>query len=88
MLYYNYITIFYFSAESSCIDLQHICFSLSQALNKIALIKAIINWVVNFITDYVAPWIIERGGWVSFICINYFHICEDILHWFKLRNEN
>jgi len=35
-------------------------------LNKIALIRAIINWVVNFITDYVAPWIIERGGWVSF----------------------
>ncbi|CAC5354874.1 BAX [Mytilus coruscus] len=34
-----------------------------KALNKIALIRAIINWVVNFITDYVAPWIIERGGW-------------------------
>ncbi|CAG2242767.1 BAX [Mytilus edulis] len=32
-----------------------------KALNKIALIRAIINWVVNFITDYVAPWIIERG---------------------------
>lgn len=23
------------------------------------------NWVVNFITDYVAGWIIDRGGWVS-----------------------
>ena len=34
-----------------------------KALNKIALIRAIINWVVNFITDYIAPWIIERGGW-------------------------
>nr|AYC76539.1 apoptotic regulator [Perna viridis] len=38
-----------------------------KALNKIALIRAIINWVVNFITDYVAPWIIERGGWDAIV---------------------
>lgn len=34
-----------------------------KALDKIPLIKAIINWVINFIVDQVAPWIIERGGW-------------------------
>lgn len=34
-----------------------------KALDKIPLIRAIINWVINFIVDTVAPWIIERGGW-------------------------
>jgi hypothetical protein len=39
--------------------------SLFQAINKVPLIRAIIDWVVAFIIDYVALWIIERGGWVS-----------------------
>ncbi|KAK3102144.1 hypothetical protein FSP39_009153 [Pinctada imbricata] len=38
-----------------------------KALSKINLIRAIINWIVNFITDYVAPWIIERGGWEAIV---------------------
>ena len=45
----------------------HRCFSFFQALDKIPLIRAIINWVINFIVETVAPWIIERGGWVSTI---------------------
>ncbi|KAH3887438.1 apoptosis regulator BAX-like [Dreissena polymorpha] len=34
-----------------------------KALDKVALIRAIINWVINFIVDKFAPWIISRGGW-------------------------
>ena len=48
----------------------HFLIFLFQALNRIPLIQAIINWVINFIVDTIAPWIIERGGWVSSI----FHI--------------
>jgi hypothetical protein len=35
-----------------------------QALDKIPLIRAIINLIVDFIRDKVAQWIIDRGGWV------------------------
>lgn len=38
-----------------------------KALSKINLIRSIVNWVVNFITDYVAGWIIDRGGWDAII---------------------
>ncbi|XP_069132743.1 apoptosis regulator BAX-like [Argopecten irradians] len=38
-----------------------------KALDKIALIRAIVNWVVNFIIENVAPWIIERGGWEAIV---------------------
>jgi len=36
-------------------------------MNNIPIIRSIVEWVVNFIIDYVAPWIIERGGWVSLL---------------------
>ncbi|KAJ8299711.1 hypothetical protein KUTeg_023771 [Tegillarca granosa] len=38
-----------------------------KAVDKIALIKAIINWVVNFIIENVASWIIDRGGWEAIV---------------------
>ncbi|KAL5006699.1 hypothetical protein ScPMuIL_015505 [Solemya velum] len=38
-----------------------------KALDRIPLIRAIINWVINFIVDKVAPWIIERGGWGAIV---------------------
>ncbi|XP_074659991.1 apoptosis regulator BAX-like isoform X2 [Tubulanus polymorphus] len=46
------VTLFYFAFKM-----------VRKALDKIPLIKAIIDWVVDFIIAYVAPWIIERGGW-------------------------
>ena len=38
---------------------------LLQALDRVPLIRAIINLIIEFIHDKVAHWIIERGGWVS-----------------------
>ncbi|KAL4224906.1 hypothetical protein ACF0H5_015602 [Mactra antiquata] len=46
------VTLFYFGYKMAL-----------KALDRIPLIKAIINWVINFIVDRFAPWIIERGGW-------------------------
>lgn len=46
------VALFYFGYKMAC-----------KALDKIPLIRAIINWVINFIVETVAPWIIERGGW-------------------------
>lgn len=34
-----------------------------KALDRIPLVRAIINLIVDFIHDHVANWIIERGGW-------------------------
>ncbi|XP_025086857.1 apoptosis regulator BAX-like [Pomacea canaliculata] len=34
-----------------------------KALDRIPLIRAIINLIMDFIRDRVAQWIIERGGW-------------------------
>lgn len=34
-----------------------------KALDRIPLMRAIINLIVDFIRDHVAAWIIERGGW-------------------------
>jgi len=30
------------------------------------MLRNIVEWVVQFIVERVAYWIIERGGWVSF----------------------
>ena len=38
---------------------------LFQALDRIPLIRATINVIVDFIRDRVARWIMERGGWVG-----------------------
>lgn len=32
-------------------------------LDQVSLLKTIIDWVVNFIVEKVAQWIIQRGGW-------------------------
>ncbi|XP_064635426.1 apoptosis regulator BAX-like isoform X2 [Lineus longissimus] len=37
--------------------------AFNKVADKVPLIRTIIDWVVCFIVDYVAPWIIERGGW-------------------------
>lgn len=43
----------------------------SQAIKKqVDIIKSIIRFVINFITDHIAAWIIERGGWVSCYLLN------------------
>ena len=36
-----------------------------QALDRIPLVRAIINLIVDFMREHVVKWIIERGGWVS-----------------------
>ncbi|CAH1785491.1 unnamed protein product [Owenia fusiformis] len=37
--------------------------AVRNSLNRIPLIRTIMEWVVHFIRDHVAAWIIERGGW-------------------------
>ncbi|ELU18007.1 hypothetical protein CAPTEDRAFT_135881, partial [Capitella teleta] len=32
-------------------------------LSTLPLLRGIVEWVVQFITDHVASWIISRGGW-------------------------
>ncbi|KAF6018430.1 BAX [Bugula neritina] len=34
-----------------------------KAISNVPIIRTIIEWVVKFIRDYVASWIISRGGW-------------------------
>ncbi|XP_067934291.1 apoptosis regulator BAX-like isoform X2 [Watersipora subatra] len=34
-----------------------------KALSNVSIIRTVIEWVVKFIRDYVAGWIISRGGW-------------------------
>ncbi|XP_076450976.1 apoptosis regulator BAX-like [Babylonia areolata] len=34
-----------------------------KALDRIPLIRAIVNLIIDFIRDKVAHWIVERGGW-------------------------
>ena len=51
----------------------NIVFNVSQALDRIPLIRAIINLIMDIIRDRVAQWIIERGGWVSFFAL--FSVC-------------
>lgn len=29
------------------------------------LVRSIVEWIVRFIIDYCATWILDRGGWVS-----------------------
>ena len=62
------------------------CIFIFQALDKIPLIRAIINWVINFIVDSVAPWIIERGGWVSFSFFSVYVVVVEL--WFKILVNN
>ncbi|KAI0213840.1 Apoptosis regulator BAX [Lamellibrachia satsuma] len=50
------VTLFYFAYKM-------IAKAIQQSLNTVPLIRSIVEWVVNFIIEYVAPWIIERGGW-------------------------
>ncbi|XP_041365419.1 apoptosis regulator BAX-like [Gigantopelta aegis] len=38
-----------------------------KALDRIPLIRATINVIVDFIRDKVARWIIERGGWEAIV---------------------
>lgn len=38
-----------------------------KALDKIPLVRTIINWVITFLVDKVAPWIIARGGWEAIV---------------------
>ncbi|XP_050409996.1 apoptosis regulator BAX [Patella vulgata] len=38
-----------------------------KALDRIPLIRAMINLVVDFIRDHVAGWIIGRGGWEAIV---------------------
>lgn len=38
-----------------------------KALDKIPLIRAIINWVINFIVEHLADWILSRGGWEAIV---------------------
>lgn len=51
----------------------NIVFNVSQALDRIPLIRAIINLIMDIIRDRVAQWIIERGGWVSLFAL--FSVC-------------
>ncbi|XP_013403489.1 apoptosis regulator BAX [Lingula anatina] len=39
----------------------------ARAVDKLSFIKRIIEWVVEFIKDFVAEWIIGRGGWESVV---------------------
>ena len=51
---------------------QQIVLDVFQALDRIPLIRAIINLIMDIIRDRVSQWIIERGGWVSlstFVCL-------------------
>lgn len=50
------VTLFYFAYKM-------IAKAIQQSMNTVPLIRSIVEWVVNFIVEYVAPWIIERGGW-------------------------
>ncbi|XP_046356744.1 apoptosis regulator BAX-like [Haliotis cracherodii] len=38
-----------------------------KALDKIPLVRAIINLVIDFLRDKVAQWIIDRGGWEAIV---------------------
>ncbi|GAB1609623.1 apoptosis regulator BAX-like isoform X1 [Argonauta hians] len=38
-----------------------------KALDRIPLIRAIINLVINFIVENVAEWILSRGGWEAIV---------------------
>lgn len=42
---------------------------MSQALDRVPLIRAIVNLITDIIRDRVAQWIIERGGWVSLFAL-------------------
>lgn len=47
------VTLFYFAYKM-----------IIRAIKKqVDIIKSIIRFVINFITDHIAAWIIERGGW-------------------------
>ena len=48
------VTLFYFAYELA-----------KQVLFDGSLIKTIIGWVVRFISERLAKWISDRGGWVS-----------------------
>ncbi|KAK2186306.1 hypothetical protein NP493_206g01001 [Ridgeia piscesae] len=50
------VALFYFAYKM-------IAKAIQSKMNNIPIIRSIVEWVVNFIIDYVAPWIIERGGW-------------------------
>lgn len=42
-----------------------LCLFVFQALDRIPLVRAIINLIVEFMRDRVVQWILDRGGWVS-----------------------
>ena len=50
------VTLFYFGYKLAL-----------KVINKIPLIKMIIEWVCQFIKDRLAKWIFEQGGWVSIV---------------------
>ena len=63
-----------------------------------SVIRTIIEWVVKFIKDYVASWIISRGGWVSvaqcYYSVSVFFMVPLIYTYFlscghdSMKNEN
>ncbi|KAI0983844.1 hypothetical protein GJ496_006739 [Pomphorhynchus laevis] len=48
------VTLFYFAYKL-----------LLQALSKVSLVRIVIEWTSRFVVEFVAPWIVEKGGWVN-----------------------
>jgi len=57
--------------ENVAVNLLCVCMRVSvwlwQAVsnNVLSMLRSVIEWIVQFIVDRVANWIIQRGGWVS-----------------------
>ena len=45
-----------------------------KALDKVPFLQGIIECLVEIIHDYIAPWVLESGGWVSiYIVLHFYH---------------
>lgn len=51
------VALFYFAYKMAVKTLE------AKFEKLVPVVQMIVEWVVSFITDYVAGWIIERGGW-------------------------
>ncbi len=39
--------------------------AFQNQMMKVPFLRSIVEWIVHFIVQHVAGWIIERGGWVT-----------------------
>lgn len=48
----------------------------SSVVSQVPLLKLVVDWVVRFVKERLVNWIVQQGGWVSFIIVLCFQFLD------------